>query len=470
MKLRSTTLRFTIPIILLLYTGVMLLIQLGIPNTADLMEEIIVPPNDPDLDGILGQKWILHIQKEAQHLKVDADHPDQGKIHNETPVKKKSVFKKLGSFVYVFSTYLENRKPDNHKIRILVLRKSKVRADIQCHFRIRGKFYKNSSATYTEMSENHGRHYGGWMYECNIPISVLSEHKRHHTELSYISLSCNGGPLVKVKVGPKTLTRPKHKHALGLCVPPLFGELSISAVIQFIELWKILGASHITFYLHDISSSISRLLNFYQSKGEVTLLNWRLPDHIQNTEIWYHGQLLAIQDCLYRNMSQFHYISFVDLDEFIIPTKNYTLLEMIQEIESSGIYSDTRNTGLSFKSAFFAPNQILDTEQYLTYLQLLVRTKYFSSKRTKLIVQPLKVEEMGIHHVSRHLKDSMFVTDVDPSIAKIHHYRSCAKNFESDARCVPEVRDSTILKYSKKLVTNYKNTIKKSLSLFMPKD
>lgn len=143
---------------------------------------------------------------------------------------------------------------------------------------------------------------------------------------------------------------------------------------------------------------------------------------------------------------------------------------MIQELESSGIYSDSLNTGLSFKSTFFAPNQILDTEQYLTYLQLLVRTDSFSSKRTKLIVQPLKVEEMGVHHVSRHVEKSTSVVNVATDIAKIHHYRTCAKNFDSDARCVPEVRDDTILKYADKLVANYKNIIKKSLPLFMPKD
>lgn len=445
----------------------MLLIQVGIPYTKDPEEEVIVPPNDPGMDGILGQKWIFHIQKEAPQLKIPQDH---GKIHSDLPIKKKSAFKKLGSFVYVYSIYLENRKPDSNKIRMIVLRKRQGEAEIQCHFRSSGKLYRNVTAMYREMSENHGRHYGGWVYECDIPISVLTKYKQRNTDLFYMSLSCNGGPMVKIKVGPPTLSKPIHRHKLGLCVPPLFGELSISAVIQFIELWKILGASHFTFYLHDISPSIGHLLNFYKSKGEVTLLNWRLPDHIQNTEIWYHGQLLAIQDCLYRNMSQFHYLGFVDLDEFIIPTINYTLLEMIEELESAGNYSDSVNTGMAFKSAFFAPNQILDTEQYLTYLQLLVRTRSFSSTRTKLIVQPLKVEEMGIHHVSRHLKHSMFINDVDPAIAKIHHYRSCAKHFDSEARCLPEVRDDTILKYAEKLVTNYKNIIKKSLPLFMPKD
>lgn len=467
MKIRGSRLRITIPMILLFYTGVMLIIQLGIPNTQDLEDEVIVPPNDPKLDGILGQKWILHIQQEAPNVKMSQD---QVRVHSDTPVKKKSVFKKLANSVYVYSAYLENRQSENHKIKIIVLRKLQGEAEIQCHFRIRGNFYRNVTASYKELSENHGRQYGGWMYECVVPISVLAEHKKRKTQLSYMSLSSGGGPLAKVKIGPLTLIKAPPKHQLGLCVPPLFGELSISAIIQFIELWKILGASHFTFYLHDISFSISNLLNFYQSRGEVTLLNWHLPDHIQNTEIWYHGQLLAIQDCLYRNMSQFHYLSFVDLDEFIIPTKNFTLLDMIQDLESSGIYSDSFNTGLSFKSTYFAPNQILDTEQYLTYLQLLMRTKTFSSTRTKLVVQPGRVEEMGIHHVSRHLQRLTSVVDVEPEVAKVHHYRSCAKNFNSDTRCVPEVRDDVILKYADKLVTNYKNIIRKSLPLFMPKD
>lgn len=90
MKIRGSTLRFTIPMILLFYTGVMVIIQLGIPNTQDLTEEVIGPPNDPGLDGILGQKWILHIQNEAPNLKPLQDH---GKLQVESPVQKKSASK-----------------------------------------------------------------------------------------------------------------------------------------------------------------------------------------------------------------------------------------------------------------------------------------------------------------------------------------------------------------------------------------
>lgn len=62
---------------------------------------------------------------------------------------------------------------------MIVLRKSKEEVEIYCYFRIRGRFFRNVIVLFREMSENYGREFGGWIYECNIFILVLVEYKKY---------------------------------------------------------------------------------------------------------------------------------------------------------------------------------------------------------------------------------------------------------------------------------------------------
>ena len=54
-------------------------------------------------------------------------------------------------------------------------------------------------------------------------------------------------------------------------------------------------------------------------QGWVTVLPWKLPPTMSNTHIWYHGQLVSNNDCLYRTMALSAFTAFHDIDEFIVP-------------------------------------------------------------------------------------------------------------------------------------------------------
>ena len=254
---------------------------------------------------------------------------------------------------------------------------------------------------------------------------------------------------------------------IGVCVPPLFGDISLSMLLQFLELGKIQGIQHFTFYLYDVKDSIRKILHHYQQKGEVTLIEWILPENISPREIWYNGQMLAIQDCLYRNMARTIFLGFLDLDEFIIPTEFLRLTDLLKSYESESI-NISNISAFSFQSAFFDPKQLPDPSQQLKLLQLLKRNSKLSKLRTKLLTVPQNVLELGVHHVSKALLDSTQVISVNPDIAKIHHYRACIMNFEPDMTCYRDVMDDAMLKYSDELIHNYKEAVKSSLHLFVP--
>lgn len=101
-------------------------------------------------------------------------------------------------------------------------------------------------------------------------------------------------------------------------------------LIEFIELHKILGATHVTLYNDTVGTEAGCSLKHYVNKGVVTLLPWHHLDMISQREIRTEGLFAALNDCLYRSMYSFEYVALLDLDEFIIPKHGFTLADLIE--------------------------------------------------------------------------------------------------------------------------------------------
>lgn len=69
--------------------------------------------------------------------------------------------------------------------------------------------------------------------------------------------------------------------------------------------------------------------NASTARATVDMLPWDLKMRSQK-DIRTEGLFAALNDCLYRNMYRYQYVALIDLDEFIIPRHNDTLLEMIK--------------------------------------------------------------------------------------------------------------------------------------------
>lgn len=125
----------------------------------------------------------------------------------------------------------------------------------------------------------------------------------------------------------------------AVCVPPLFGDISAATLVQFVELSRLLGANHVVFYVVEqqwraeppytewispsstgrpVSEVVRQVLDRYATLGLVTTVKWQLPAAVADS-IWYGGQLIAVNDCLYRTSHAFRYVVFNDLDEFVVP-------------------------------------------------------------------------------------------------------------------------------------------------------
>ncbi|XP_025097306.1 beta-1,4-galactosyltransferase galt-1-like isoform X2 [Pomacea canaliculata] len=225
----------------------------------------------------------------------------------------------------------------------------------------------------------------------------------------------------------------KFAYNFSICVSPLFGSVSPKRLVEFLELTRLLGVQQIFFYDFSTSKVVRRVLRHYEGKRWVTVIPWRMPKEM-SSNIWYHGQLVVHNDCLYRTMAQSVYTAFHDIDEFIVPHSKDA--RTYSEIIPPELPNDT--CGYSFVSAFFDPLVATQLPDDVMTVFSTARTEVL----TKVMVMPRRVFEVGIHHVSKQLLDPWESRPFNPERALLHHYRDALDDY--DMSCDSWVKDTTI--------------------------
>lgn len=358
---------------------------------------------------------------------------------------------------YVYSAFYDDRSPDVRYIRVVALLKKAEKPAIFCHIpkdpQGQSTTYISTMATYYEMCENHGKDFGGWLLSCDLPDDLKDPpcHVFLSLDSDYSEKTNN------IRIPVVLMQNPMARRVdFGVCVPPLFGYIPSTTLIEFVELTKILGAQHVIFYAHQVPREIQKVLRYYEQIGVATVIPWDLP--VQDKEIWYHGQLLAINDCLYRNMHRFRYLAFNDIDEFIVPHLYSNWSAMIEHIYHETDVDVKRHAGYSFQSAFFDP-LIESTSRVLYDLESDLRTKAFSKVRTKVMVDAARIHELGIHHISKPVKETSRTIYIEPGLAFLHHYRKCVTDFDHRMNCQVFARDESISRYIPTLRHNVHQTL-----------
>ncbi|XP_070190971.1 beta-1,4-galactosyltransferase galt-1-like isoform X2 [Littorina saxatilis] len=345
---------------------------------------------------------------------------------------------------------------------IMILSASKENRRALCHFHSSdfASSFTVDAAQY-ELCENHKKRYLGFIYSCPVPLVVA---RRAYN----MSLSLNHSAAVKVPLpvqhvtpeqvrnGQVSIEKHRFKYNFSVCVSPLFGSVLAKRLIEFLELTRLLGVHQVFFYDFQMSSVIKRVLRFYQDRGWVTLLPWRLPKTMDTAKIWYHGQLVTNNDCLYRSMAVSAYTAFHDIDELIVPHAQG--IKSLGELFPPVLPNDT--CGYAFKSAFYDPGV---TEGHfpedLQSVALTARPAMLSRIRTKVMVAPRRVFEVGIHHISKQYEEHWLPKQYDPNLAYLHHYRDCIRDF--GMRCENWVKDTTIKdKYLPELRDNFQEVLR----------
>lgn len=74
-----------------------------------------------------------------------------------------------------------------------------------------------------------------------------------------------------------SLLPPKLENKIAVCVGPAQNYFSnVLRIVEFVELYKQLGASKFYFYKNSVSDDVDRLFKYYQKQGIVEIFNWNL--------------------------------------------------------------------------------------------------------------------------------------------------------------------------------------------------
>ena len=139
---------------------------------------------------------------------------------------------------------------------------------------------------------------------------------------------------------------------MGLCVKPLYGGYDRALwLVEFINMYQILGVTNFIFYNHSVGPSVDQLLHHYQVHGndtgiDVKVLRWNLPVESQ-MRIRTEAQFTALNDCNFRFINKVKYAAMVDLDEFLIPNIHNNLTSLLDELNKPNVAS------FSFQNTFF---------------------------------------------------------------------------------------------------------------------
>jgi len=209
------------------------------------------------------------------------------------------------------------------------------------------------------------------------------------------------------------------KGLLGACLGgPVRGNIKPTDVIGWMELNLLLGVSFTIVYFMEVSLQVMRVLQYYEAHGLLQMIPWQWP--LTNKQFRYYGQNLLLHDCLHRSRHTNNFTIFTDMDEHIVPVNATDLTALMNR-------QDVRVAGWRVRNRFHHTHWRLSAEELsrrqLTMVDSESKRKWKHGVRSKYIVRPSAVEEVGVHSIKKVLP-AYKAEDLPDSVALLHHYRS----------------------------------------------
>lgn len=253
----------------------------------------------------------------------------------------------------------------------------------------------------------------------------------------------------------RTRTRHKLSTTFTVCVSPIQNDFDdVDRFVEFVELHRMFGAEKFVFYNMSIGSNVRTYMEFYKRQGVADVVPWKLPSIV---DAHYHAQLASLNDCLYRYMHRSKYIAFLDLDEVIVPRVHNTWAKLMSSLEE--IPYSAKLCAFVFQCVFFKLDWPDNNDSLMSLQDAIKRHNVISLlktkrepkawphlQRSKVIVNPRKVDIIGIHNIWKPLRDYMEY-HVPYKTAALHHYRRWF-----DTNDVNWVIDDTMLTYATPLL------------------
>ena len=269
------------------------------------------------------------------------------------------------------------------------------------------------------------------MLTCAVPPDVYGADRL--TAPCHVVLATEHGKPVRVKViNTVAATR---RREFTVCVPPLVGDVPYLHVIEFMELSRLLGASHVMFYDEEASFDTLSTIGYYVKRKRATLMSWKVPEHASDA-VRRHSRRLAATECLYRNMAISKYVVFMDINEYIVPHKWTNWHDMLQELET------TKSCAYRFVGVFFDPRRQQDRpDDALPAFTDTWRTTVSILRHSRTIVKSLMMFDTFVSEAIVPRYSHFVVRNLGNPVALVHHYAECR---DVDLKCDERVHEPVI--------------------------
>ena len=345
----------------------------------------------------------------------------------------------------LYSAWFDDRQDQNYIQVLLLTSRRKNPPPLFCRFQSGSNSDTSSSvaSSYYEINKKYSeKRYGMFVASYALPKELIGTPCYVNISIKLTSEQRNSSVVLPVgNVKNQQCIINTYRGEYGICIPPLHGHISVDALIEFLELSQILGASYFTFYDFEISKNVSNVLNYYEGKGLAQVLSWKLPSYISESDVHYYGQIFAMQDCLFRSMNHLDFVAFNDLDEYIVPLQYGNISSVLRSIHKE------KHCGHCFQSAKFVVSGHGRQNSWPVTQNVFNRIPKADPTRPKCVSIPKKVFEHGVHVIMQPLEGKYVTNNVDWNVARVFHYREC-----HDPTCEEKLEeDKTMEKYGQRL-------------------
>ncbi|XP_064629475.1 uncharacterized protein LOC135488700 isoform X1 [Lineus longissimus] len=249
-----------------------------------------------------------------------------------------------------------------------------------------------------------------------------------------------------------TPTTPKVRH-FGLCVPPSPSPNPTTLdLIEWLESNRRFGVSRVHYYYMDVTEDIRKVLNYYENGGFVRRVKMASPLSINNDVVTRLAAIIAMNDCMYRNMESFRYLMVLFPDEIVVPKRHQTyhkLLEAVSDVAGYGSKQPVKS--FTFRSATFWTNLSWPKTEGLRLFHNLFRSApspFLYQSRS--FVSPKFCISVFENYcwMKMPLGAEKWTVDVNEAMALKHHYMPCV-NCKMTGGAL--YRDLSVLRFRKYL-------------------
>ncbi|XP_028996032.1 beta-1,4-galactosyltransferase galt-1-like isoform X2 [Betta splendens] len=309
---------------------------------------------------------------------------------------------------FMVSAFMDQRVK-GFDIRIISIFRRDSIQPLHCLFCCVDHLSDTTPATVLVHSDHFDFPYGATDVMCQIPHNCNATHV---TLMPHTMRSMNPMwlPLRNKKTHEKYTS---FEFNFTVCISALFG--GYNNVLQFaqtLEIYRLLGVGRVVVYNNSGGPELSRLLHSYSQEGLVELVQWPIHNYLNPSHGWrlsvhggdlqYYGQLVALNECIYRSMERSRYVLLNDIDEIIMPYQHDNLTSLMDTLQPQH-----PNTGVFIIQALVYPKKTtkesnkgyVDAWRQVPGFNILQRIYWEDRNDKQYHRHKIFVEQTSVHYV-----------------------------------------------------------------------